>query len=345
MDERHHLVTHKHIVSRRTVLKGAAAVPVAGLGIAALANRAGAQDDPVRIGSKDFPEQFILGNLFGQVLENAGIAVNLDNINLGGTGIAHEALANGDIDLYAEYTGTAYTFEGILGQDFTQVAGILASTPTAATPVAADSVFTATDLYVYDAVVAGYAELGLVALNQTPFNDNQAIAVTRAFSEENGITTMSQLGAWGNDNDILISAPVDFESESRDDGLIAVQRVYGAGYENATVNGVDPGIKYEAIQDETANVVVAFGTDAEILQYDLVVLQDDLGVFPPGHAVPVVRQETIDAYPNIPDLLNPVVDLLTNDAMVALNTAVVTDGGEPADVARQFLVDSGIITG
>ena len=200
-------------------------------------------------------------------------------------------------------------------------------------------------MFVYDAVVAGYAELGLVALNQTPFNDTQAIAVTRAFSEENGITTMSQLGEWGLDNEITISAPVDFESESRGDGLVAIRATYGAGYEDATINGVDPGIKYDAIVAGDANVVVAFGTDAEILQYDLVVLQDDLGLFPPGHAVPVVRQEVIDAYPNIPDLLNPVVDMLTNDVMISLNAQVVTDGGEPADVARQFLIDSGIITG
>lgn len=341
-------MSHIHIMSRRTILKGAAAVPVAGLGLAAIAGPAGAQGEPVRIGSKDFPEQFTLSNLFGQVLENAGIEVNLDNINLGGTGIAHTALVEGEIDLYAEYTGTAYTFTEILGQPYPPEGGIPESSATpAATPVAdgSGSAFTAADLFVYDAVVAGYAELGLVALNQTPFNDTQAIAVTRAFSEENSITTMSQLGEWGLDNDITISAPVDFESESRGDGLVAIRATYGAGYEDATINGVDPGIKYDAIVAGDANVVVAFGTDAEILQYDLVVLQDDLGLFPPGHAVPVVRQEVIDAYPNIPELLNPVVDMLTNDVMVSLNAQVVTDGGEPADVARQFLIDSGIITG
>ncbi len=339
-------MTHIHLLSRRTILKGAAAVPVAGLGLAALGSSAGAQDEPVRVGSKDFPEQFTLSNIMAQVLENAGIAVNLDNINLGGTGIAHEALVNDEIDLYAEYTGTAYTFDGILNMDYEAVASQLAATP-GATPITGDtpSAFTAADLFVYDAVVAGYAELGLVALNQTPFNDTQAIAVKRTFSEENGITTMSQLGEWGLDNDITISAPVDFESESRGDGIVAIRATYGAGYEDATINGVDPGIKYDALVADDANVVVAFGTDAEILQYDLVVLQDDLGLFPPGHAVPVVRQEVIDAYPNIPDLLNPVIDLLTNDAMVSLNSQVVTDGGEPADVARQFLIDSGIITG
>ncbi len=340
-------MTHMHNLSRRTILKGAAALPVAGLGIAALGRSAGAQGDPIKVGSKDFPEQFILANIFGQVLENAGLPVNLDNINLGGTGIAHAALVNGDIDLYAEYTGTAYTNESVLGMTYPPAGGIPAATPVAATPVAAGtpvaSVFTAADLYVYDAVVSGYAALGLVALNETPFNDNQAIAVKRAFSEENSITTISQLAEWGADNDITISAPVDFED--RPDGLVGLKNVYGGGFDKATVNGVDPGLKYDALNNDEANVVLAFGTDAEILQYDLVVLQDDLGLFPPGHAVPVVRQQTIDAYPNIPDLLNPVVDLLTNDAMVSLNSQVVTDGGEPAAVAKKFLTDSGIISG
>ncbi|HEV2528339.1 MAG TPA: glycine betaine ABC transporter substrate-binding protein [Thermomicrobiales bacterium] len=333
-------------LSRRTILKGAAAVPVAGLGLAALTRPSGAQGEPVRVGSKDFPEQFTLGHLIGQALENGGVAVNLDAINLGGTGIAHTALVEGEIDVYPEYSGTAYTFEGIFAMDYAEVAGQLAASPEAATPVAGEgSAFSAADLYVYDAIVAGYAELGLTALNQTPFNNNQAIAVTRAFSDENGITTISELAEWGADNDITISAPVDFEAPDRGDGFVALQATYGGGFENATVNGVDPGLKYDAFLAGEANVVLAFGTDAEIAQNDLVVLQDDLSLFPPAHAVPVFRNEVIEAYPNIPELVNPVIDLLTTEAMISLNVAVVVDGGEPADVARQFLTDNGIITG
>jgi osmoprotectant transport system substrate-binding protein len=179
-------------------------------------------------------------------------------------------------------------------------------------------------------------------LDQTPFNDNQAIAVQRSFSEENGITTLSQLAEWGQDNEIVISAPVDFET--RPDGLVGLQNVYDAGFENATVLGVDPGIKYDALNAGDANVVLAFGTDAEIQQFDLIVLQDDQGLFPPGHAAPVVRQAVIDVYPNIPDVLNAVIPLLTNEAQIGLNAAVVIDGGDPADVARQFLIDNGLIS-
>ena len=341
-------MTHIHILSRRSILKGAAAIPVAGLGVAALGRSAGAQGDPVNIGSKDFPEQFILSNMFGQILDNAGIPVNLDNLNLGGTNIAHTALTEGDIDMYAEYTGTSYTNPSIFGQTFSpDVAATPAgdATPIAAgaTPAGNASAFNAGDLAVYDYIVNAYAGIGIVALDETPFNNNQAIAVMRQFSEENSITTISQLAEWGNDNEISLSGPVDFED--RPDGLAGLKATYGGGFENASLNGVDPGLKYDAFLSGDANVVLAFGTDAEILQYDLVVLQDDLGLFPPGHAAPLVRQDALDAYPNIPDLINPVVALLTNDTMIGLNAKVVTDGGDPADVARQFLVDSGIITG
>lgn len=335
-------------VSRRTFVKGAAVAPVVGVAALHLPNAAAAQGEPVVIGSKDFPEQFILSEMFGALLENAGIPVERPlELNLGGTNIAHEALVGGDIDLYAEYTGTALTSDAILGLTFPPEG---TGTPAAATPAAAPSpvaspaaggsaAISAIDQQVYDIVAAGYQELGLVLLQQTPFNDNQALAVKRAFSEERGVTTISQLAEIA--GDLTISAPVDFEG--REDGLLGLQRVYGAGFNDIEVLPVQPNLKYDAINNDDAEVVLAFGTDAEILQYDLVVLQDDRGLFPPGHAAPVVRQETIDAYPALADTLNAVIPLLTNEAMIGLNSLVVTDGGDPAEVARQFLVDNGLI--
>ena len=341
---------HLHTISRRTVLKGAAAVPVAGLGLAAVARGASAQNDPVKVGSKDFPEQFILANLLSQVLEANNIKTNLDGVNLGGTGIAHKALTNGDIDVYMEYTGTAYTFVGIFNQPYPLAGGAASATPgtSPGTPAAggtpaASSAFTAADMTVYQYDVDAYAKLDLVMLAQTPFNDNQALGVTRQFSQDNGITTISQLATWGNDNTIAISAPVDFED--RPDGLAGLKKTYGEGFNDAKVNGVDPGIKYDAFTKGDANVVLAFGTDSEVVAYDIVLLDDDKRLFPPGHAAPVFRKQVIDAYPNIPDLLNPVMAKLTPDAMIAMNTAVVTNGGEPADAAKQFLTSAGIISG
>jgi osmoprotectant transport system substrate-binding protein len=333
-------------VSRRTFVKGAAVAPVVGVAALHLPSAAAAQGEPVVVGSKDFPEQFILGEMLAALLENAGIPTELQ-LNLGGTNIAHEALVGGDIDLYAEYTGTALTSDAILGLTFppegvgTPTTGTPAASPVASPAAGALGAISAIDQRVYEIVAAGYQELGLVMLQQTPFNNNQALAVKREFSEERGVTTISQLAEIA--GDLTISAPVDFEG--REDGLLGLQRVYNAGFNDIEVLPVQPNLKYDAINNGDAEVVLAFGTDAEIQEYDLVILQDDQGLFPPGHVAPVVRQETIDAYPAIPETLNAVIPLLTNEAMIGLNSEVVFDGAEPRDVARQFLVDNGLIAG
>ncbi len=113
---------------------------------------------------------------------------------------------------------------------------------------------------------------------------------------------------------------------------------------DATVNGVAPGIKYRALMDGDANVVLAFSTDAEIAIYDLVVLTDDKGLWPPYNVAPVVRQAAIEANPVIPEVLNALAPLITNDVMIALNGQVIGDDGlEPEAVAREFLIGQGLI--
>jgi osmoprotectant transport system substrate-binding protein len=139
--------------------------------------------------------------------------------------------------------------------------------------------------------------------------------------------------------EIRISAPVDFED--RDDGLKGLRATYG-DFE-ATVNGVAPGIKYQAFLDGDANVVLAFSTDAEIALNDLVVLEDDKGLWPPYHVAPVVRQEILDRHPSIRQL-DRIAPLLTDSVMQALNWKV--DGPEkldPPKVARDFLRSVGLI--
>lgn len=334
------------MVTRRTFVKGAVAAPLVGSALFAAPRFGRAQGDPVRIGSKDFTEQFILAEMYGLLLENAGIPFEL-NTNLGGTGIAHAALVNDEIDLYPEYTGTAYTFGGILGDE-----GLpfpppsLSATPAAGTPMAeatpsADGAFSALDLEVYRIVSEEYkARFDLVWLEQTPFNDNQAIAVKRSFSEERGVTTLSQLAEIA--GELTISAPSDFAE--RQDGLLGLQRVYDGGFADIELLAVAPELKYQAVENDEAQVVLAFGTDPQIADLDLIVLEDDKGLFPPGHVAPVVRQETLDAYPNLADALNAVAPLLTGEVMIGLNARAALEGEEAADVARSFLEEQGLIS-
>ncbi len=109
---------------------------------------------------------------------------------------------------------------------------------------------------------------------------------------------------------------------------------------------VAPGVKYQAVLDGTAQVVLAFGTDGQISGYDLVVLQDDLGLWPPYNVAPVVRQEVLDAYPDVAERFDAVTTSLTDEVLSNLNWQVDGDEKlEPQDVARTYLTDNGFIGG
>lgn len=318
--------------TRRTILKGAALSPIA---LTLSRFEVGAQET-IRVGSKDFPESIIIGEIYALLLENAGFSVER-KLNLGGTVVAQQALLSGDLDLYPEYTGTGLLV--VLGESLANVPG-LGGTPEAG---ASDASPTAVDpsVAVYDYVKQRYQEeYGLVWLDQTPMNDTQALAVTRDFAEEHSLTTISDLVALASEVDLVFSAPVDFEE--RDDGLKGLRATYGEF--EATVNGVAPGIKYQALVDGDANVVLAFSTDAEIGFNDLVVLEDDLALWPPYHVAPVVRQDVLDANPGLADALNAVAQLITTEIQIGLNGQVVgPEEMSPEDVARAFLQEQGLI--
>jgi osmoprotectant transport system substrate-binding protein len=314
-------------------VKGLAAAPLV-LPFAAHLRSVAAQDITVRVGSKDFPESITIGEMQALLLENAGFSVER-KLNLGGTVVAHEALVNDELDVYPEYTGT-----GLLVVLKKTVADALGSATPTADPVAAGTPVTDPSVdAVFQYVKREYeAQYGLTWLDQTQMNDSQALAVTRDFSEENGITTISQLAELSQSEEITISAPSDFEE--REDGLLGLQSTYGL---TATVNGVAPGLKYQSFLDGDANVVLAFSTDAEIAINDLVVLQDDKALWPPYYVAPVVRLAALEAAPGIADALNPLAPVLTTEKMVELNRQVIQDQQEPADVAKAFLQAEGLI--
>ena len=323
------------MVTRRTFVKVAAATPLL-VGGLSLAPGAVAQAGPIRVGSKDFPEEIIIGEMYALLLEGAGLQVER-KLNLGGTAVAHQALVSGDLDVYPEYTGTGLLV--VLQKQLSDVPGLGSATPVAgATPAAADAVDA-----VYQYVKSEYqAQFNLVWLDQTPMNDSQALAVTRQFADEHGLTAISQLVALASTVDLVFSAPVDFEE--REDGLKGLRATYGDF--PATVNGVAPGIKYQALLDGDANVVLAFSTDAEIAINDLVVLEDDKGLWPPYHVAPVVRQEALDANSQLAPALNALAPLLTTEQMTSLNARVVGDEkADPAAVAKDFLTQQGLISG
>lgn len=268
---------------------------------------------PVRIGSKDFTEEFIVGNMYALLLEANGIPVER-KLNLGGTPVLQQALVSNQVDIYPEYTGT-----GLL-----TVLKLPSNTSRE---------------QVYNTVRDQYKkQFNLAWLTPAPMNNTQALAMKEDVAAAKGIKTISDMVAQA-DQLTMIGPP---EFEQREDGLPGLSKAYGDFKLKAYIP-VDPGLRYEGLMNGQADVVVAFGTDGQIAADNLVLLQDDKGLFPPYQIAPVARQQALDANPKIAELLNKLAPLLTDDTMQQLNFEVDGNKREPADVAKEFLQQNGLI--
>ncbi|MBD0334274.1 MAG: quaternary ammonium transporter [Cyanobacteria bacterium Co-bin13] len=268
----------------------------------------------VSVGSKDFTEQLIIGEMYALVLEEAGFTVER-KLNLGGTPVAQAAMESGEIDLYPEYTGT----------------GLLTVLKL---PVSSDQEA------VYNTVSEAYREqFNMVWLDPSPMNNTQALAMTEDKAQALNISSISDFAAKA-DQLVLIGPP---EFEVREDGLPGIQEAYG-NFTLQEYKAVDAGLRYRGLVDGQADVAVAFGTDGEISAFNLLLLEDDRNLFPPYQVAPVVRQEALDANPGIADALNELSPLLNDGVMQQLNYEVSGNQREPAEVAREFLVNAGLLS-
>ncbi|HEV7251621.1 MAG TPA: glycine betaine ABC transporter substrate-binding protein [Mesorhizobium sp.] len=289
------------------------ALKVVGLGLAATFITAlSAQGEPVKIGSKNFTEQFIVAEIYAQALEKAGIEVER-RLNLGATQIAHAALTSGEIDLYPEYTGTALA---------AVVKGELTSD--------ADQIYADVKKHYED-------QLGLTLLKPTAINNGYAIIMLPEKAEEFKLKTLSDLGPAS--KDLTFGAEGTFGE--RKDGLPGLEKAYGIKFKEF-VQFAKLGIRYSALTSEQIDVSFGFSTDWQIEDSKLAVLDDDKGLFPPYYLVPVVRQDALEANPKIAETLDKIAPLLTNEKMRAMNAAVERDRKEPAEVAAEFLKAEGV---
>ena len=272
-----------------------------------------AKEPVIRVGSKDFTEQFILGEMYALALEDAGYQVER-KLNLGGTPVAQAALESNEIDLYPEYTGT----------------GLL-------TVLKMDVMSDAEE--VYKVVSDAYKEkYNFVWLAPAPMNNTQAVAMTKEVAAQYGITTISDMSAIA--DQLIMAGPPEFQE--REDGLPGLQAKYG-NFVLKEYKAIDPGLRYQALVEGQADIVVAFGTDGEISAFDLLVLEDDKGLFPPYQVAPVVRGDILAANPEISGILNSISEKLTNEVMQRLNYEVSGNQREPAEVAKEFLEQEGLI--
>lgn len=264
--------------------------------------------DVIRVGSKNFTEQVILGEIVSQLIEN-----NLDipverKLNLGGTFICFNALRNGELDLYIEYTGTGLT--AILKRE---------------TLSDADEV--------YRIVKKTFLEnFNLVWLNPIGFNNTYTLTMRREHAQRLGVKRISDLKTHA---DKLLPG-FDHEFLERPDGYKGLKVHYGFQFSREP-REMDPGLMYKAITDKSVDIIDGFSTDGRIPAFDLVILKDDKSFFPPYQAAPLVRAETLVKHPVLHELLNWLWERISNETMQGLNYEVDEKGKMTSSVAREFL--------
>ncbi len=273
----------------------------------------GVQAGTVRIASKNFTEQLILGEMMAQLIEEKSDLGVERRFNLGGTMICHGALVAGEVDLYAEYTGTALT--AILER-----------------PVVTDP------NQAYGIVKTEYSErFDVTWMRPFGFNNTYAVTVRESDAVDYGWSTISDLVPFAKQ----VRAGFTAEFAERPDGYPGLQDAYRLAF--GDVRDLDPGLMYPAIARGEVDAIVAFATDGRIPAYNLRPLDDDLGYFPPYFAAPVVRADVLRAYPQLRSILNLLSGVLDDQTMQQLNFAVDEEKQAAHEVVRDFLVSNGLV--
>ncbi|HEU0019360.1 MAG TPA: glycine betaine ABC transporter substrate-binding protein [Thermoleophilaceae bacterium] len=281
----------------------------------AIKSNAANGDVKIVVGSKNFTEQKILGEIFAQGLAAAGYDISTE-LNLGDEKTALKAVKSGTIDAYPEYTGTALgSFFGVASED-------IPTDPQAA----------------FEEARKGFAKEGLTALPPTPFTSSNEVALTADKAEELGVEKISDLQ--GKSEDLtLYGSP---ECRQRQDCLLGLQETYDLQFEKFVP--VDIALRHEVLEKGQADLSIVFTTDPQNERDDLVLLEDDKGMFPPYNSTLVVRDQTVEAAgPDMPKVVAQVEKGLTGAVMSELNARVDLDKKTPKEVATEYLQESGLI--
>ena len=274
----------------------------------------GCSRSSVVVGSKNFSEQVILGEIVAQLLEDRGVSVDR-RLNLGGSFICHAALESGQMDIYVEYTGTALT--AILKQ-----------------PVLHDPE------EVYRTVVAAYRErYGLAWGAPLGFNNTYAMAMRSDHAARLQVGRISDLAAHVE----TIRTGFGHEFLERQDGYARLTEAYGLDFA-IPPRGMELGLIYEALAEDMVDLIAGNSTDGLIEKLGLTVLEDDRRFFPPYYAAPVYRPETANEYPALAEVVELLGGAIDERAMRALNRMVDVERRSAFEVAREFLLEQGWLT-
>ena len=273
---------------------------------------------PVKIATKPMTEQYILGEMLGLIIEDAGYEVEITKGIGGGTNNIHPAMEKGEFDLYPEYTSSGWVM--VLKHDAASV----------------------DDATILDSLKSEYQEnFQMTWVGLYGFNNTYAVAVRNEVAQQYDLKTTSDLAA--------VAGELNFGGNpdyiERADGFSLLAETYGLEFKS--VNDIDIGLKYQALQNGDIDVTNAFTTDAQLGNpaAGLVTLEDDLHLQVNYFCSTVVRQDALEKYPHLEDALMKMDGLLTDSEMAHLNYLVEVENADEKEVARDFLVEKGVLKG
>ena len=267
---------------------------------------AGGDKGTIVVGSKDFTENEVVAEIYALALEDAGYTVER-KMDIASS-VIHTSIVSDEIDLYPEYTGT----------------GLISILKMGALKDPQE---------VYDTVKAAYEDqFQITWLDYAQANDGQGIFISRRASDAYGITTISDLQAHA--SDLRFASQGEFDQ--REDGIPGLEALYGP-FEWKSSRVYDNGLKYEVVDQDEADAAPAYTTEGRLVETDkFVLLEDDKQMWPPYNLAPVVRDEVLEAYPEIAEILNAISSRLDTETVTQLNARVDIDKEDYADVAAEF---------
>ncbi|MCK2046676.1 glycine betaine ABC transporter substrate-binding protein [Chromohalobacter moromii] len=299
---------------RQSLLPLIAGLALASTLVSPLTSTAAHAED-ITVGGKNFTEQLILSSMTTQYLQAHGYDV--DQRAGMGTTVLRRAQESGQVDLYWEYTGTSLISYNKVTEDLSPEA-------------------------TYERVKELDAEKGLIWLEPSEANNTYALAMRKDDAEARGIATISDLADVINGGQELVLAS-NATFYSRDDGLRPMQETYGFEFGRRNVKRMDQGLTLTSLDQEEVDVAMTTATNGRIPALDLTVLEDDKNFFPDYALTPVVREETLEANPDLDERMNALSALLDDGTMARLNAQVDVDKQPVEKVAERFLEEHDLL--
>lgn len=272
----------------------------------------GKKDSVIQMATKPMTEQYILGSMMKTLIEQeTDLTVEITEGVSGGTSNIQPAMEKGDFDFYPEYTGSGWN--AVLKEE---------------------SLY---DESMFPKLQEGYSKMDMTWTGMIGFNNTYGIVVTKEVAEKYNLKTYSDLAAVS--DKLVFGAEYDFFE--REDGYDALCESYGLSFKDTM--DLDIGLKYDAIKQKKIDVMNMFTTDGQLSVSDVVVLEDDKGLYPSYVCGFVVRNEILEEHPQLKEVFHVMENAITDAEMAKMNYQVEAEGKLPEEVATAFLKEKGML--